>query len=485
MAESGVVAVLDEPGGPIATRSASDVLRLVVASVLLLVLFLVERLFGETLTQFTTDLLSGLSAVPSWLLDAVVALTRIGASLFLAGGLVLAVLRGRWRLIILAGVAIGLAVLLVVLLGPVDPAAGPKVVDLEGLVPSQFPTAAGLAAGASFATAAAPWLTRRWRRIAWALVIGMTVSRFLVSPVAFDSIRGLLLGWWTGAAVLVAFGAPTRRPSPAAIMRGLAIAGVEMTSLERAGVDARGSTPYFGTAADGRRLFVKALGVDERSADLLFRMYRAVLPHNLGDERPFESLRRTVEHEALLALMAYDLGVKTPPFVTLAHAEPNAFVLAYEAIDGKSLDGVDVAELDDELLRAVWKQVAELHRHRIAHRDLRLANVFRGGDGTIWLIDFGFSEAAASDLLLDTDRAELLASTATRVGPERAVAAASAVVGADGLAGADERLRPWALSGATRTALKADRALLPALRTELGRATAPTARPAPMRGAST
>ena len=485
MATSGSFAARDEPGTTVATRSPSDVLRLVVASVLLLVLFLVERLFGDTLTQFTTDLLSGLSAVPAWLLDGIVSLTRIGTSLFLVAGLVLGVLRGRWRLILLAGVAIGLAVLLVVLLGPVDPAAGPKVVDLEGLVPAQFPTAAGLAAAAAFATAAAPWLTRRWRRVAWLLVVGMTVSRFLVSPIAFDSIRGVLLGWWAGAAVLVLLGAPTRRPTGAAIMRGLGTAGVAMTTLERAGVDARGSTPYFGTTADGRRLFVKALGVDERSADLLFRMYRALLPHNLGDERPFESLRRTVEHEALLALMANDVGIKTPPFVALARAEPNAFVLAYEAIDGESLDGVDVADLDDDLLRAVWTQVADLHRHRIAHRDLRLANVFRGADGTIWLIDFGFSEAAASDLLLHTDRAELVASTAPRVGPARAVAAAAAVVGPDGLSGVDDRLRAWALSGATRTAIKADRALLPALRNELARVTGSAANDARVRGAST
>lgn len=482
MAESGSTAFVDEPGAAVAARSPSDVLRLVVASVLLLVLLLVEWLFGETLTQFTTDLLRGLSAVPPWLLDGIVSVTRVATLLFLVGGLVLGVLRGRWRLLLLAGVAIGLAVLLVVLLGPLDPTAGPKVVDLEGLVPSQFPTAAGLAAAASFATAAAPWLTRRWRRIAWVLVIGMAVSRFLVSPIAFDSIRGLLIGWWAGAAVLVLLGAPSRRPTAAAIIRGLGVAGVEMASLERAGVDARGSTPYFGVTADGRRLFVKALGADERSADLLFRMYRALLPHNLGDERPFESLRRTVEHEALLALMANDLGVKTPTFVVLAHAEPNAFVLAYEAIEGKSLDGVDVADLDDELLRAVWSQVAFLHRHRIAHRDLRLANVFRGGDGTIWLIDFGFSEAAASDLLLHTDRAELVSSTATRVGPERAVAAAVAVVGADGLAGIDDRLRPWALSGATRTALKADRALLPALKNELARVGAPSANDARVGG---
>ncbi len=44
----------------------------------------------------------------------------------------------------------------------------------------------------------------------------------------------------------------------------------------------------------------------------------------------------------------------------------------------------------------------------------------------MWLIDFGFSEMAASDLLLATDVAELLASSSLYVGPERAVAHAVA-----------------------------------------------------------
>ena len=41
----------------------------------------------------------------------------------------------------------------------------------------------------------------------------------------------------------------------------------------------------------------------------------------------------------------------------------------------------------------------------IAHRDLRLANVFLAADGVVWMIDFGFSELAASDLLMATDLA--------------------------------------------------------------------------------
>jgi undecaprenyl-diphosphatase len=296
-----------------------------------------------------------------------------------------------------------------------------------------------------------------------------TISRFLVAPIAFDSLRGLLIGWFAGSFALVVLGAPSRRPRGDAVVAGLAAAGVPLAELERAGVDARGSTPYFGTTTDGTPLFVKALGADERSADLLFRMYRSIVPHHLGDERPFSSLRRSVEHEALLALTARSYGLRTPPLVALATAEPNAFVLAYERIEGKSLDGVAVDDLTDPFLRAIWTQVAELHRHRIAHRDLRLANLFRGSDGEIWLIDFGFSELAASELLVDTDRAELVASSATRVGATRAVDAAVDVVGADALAGVVGRLHAWALSGATRTALKEDPQLLAELHANLTR----------------
>ena len=127
-------------------------------------------------------------------------------------------------------------------------------------------------------------------------------------------------------------------------------------------------------------------------------------------------MRRTVEHEAFVALAADAAGVRTPRFVALATAEPNAFVLAYEAIDGKSLDSVAPDDLTDAVLDAIWAQVKVLRAHRIAHRDLRLANVFLAADGEAWAIDFGFSELAASDLLLANDLAELTTSLASVVG---------------------------------------------------------------------
>ena len=119
------------------------------------------------------------------------------------------------------------------------------------------------------------------------------------------------------------------------------------------------------------------------------------------------------------------------------------------------------------MLGQVWSNLADLRRHRIAHRDLRLANVFLGADGRIWMIDFGFSEIAASDLLIANDVAELVASSSAVVGAERATAHAIAAVDPATLAAARERLHPWALSGASRTALKERPGLLDDLRARL------------------
>jgi glycosyltransferase 2 family protein len=251
---------------------------------------------------------------------------------------------------------------------------------------------------------------------------------------------------------------------------------VPLARLEVASVDARGSTPYFAEQPDGTKLFVKALGDDERSADLMFRFYRRIQPHDFGDMEPFSSLRRAVEHEALVALAARDFGVRTPQLLAFATAEPNGYVLAYEGIDGKSLDAVEPARAGDDVLLAIWGLVADLRRHRIAHRDLRLANIFLHDSGEVWLIDFGFSELAASDHLLATDAAELLASSCLWVGAERAVAAASRTTDAATLTQAMERLRPWALSGATRTAYKQNPKLMDDLRHQLDRALTPVHR---------
>ena len=467
----------DGESRPVA-RSPVDVLRLVVAIGLLLIVLVVEWLFGDTLVGFASDLLRGLDAVPQWIFDVIVIGTRVLAAVLFGGGLCWTAYRRRWRMLITtAGAGVLAVVVFAALHALVETERGRDLVQVEAalgpLTSDGIVSTAGVAAAAGVLTAAAPWLSRPWRKIGWVFILGLALVTFVQAAVSFDVALALATGWLCGAAVLVAAGAPSRRPTSGAIIDGLRAVGLVVERLDRAGVDARGSTPYFGVADDGTRLFVKALGTDERGADLLFRLYRGIQPHDFGDQRPFDSMRRGVEHEAFVALTASALGVRTPAFLAFATAEPSAFVLAYEAIEGKSLDRLDPSSVTDDVLAGVWELVGELRRHRIAHRDLRLANIFLDDAGRAWIIDFGFSEVAATDLLLAADVAELIASSCTCVGPERAVAHAVRAVDMTTLAQAVERLQRWGLSGATRTALKSRPGLLGELRDRLEDAIAP------------
>ena len=173
----------------------------------------------------------------------------------------------------------------------------------------------------------------------------------------------IAIGWACGDIALLAFGSPIHRSTG---RRHRSRDGTQRAPAQpdRAGIRRRaGSTPWFVTTAAGDKAFVKVLGRDERDADLVFRLYRYLRLKNVGDQRPFSDLRRTVEHEALLALKARDSGVRTPHLLTVATVEPDGLLLAYEMIEGKSLDGIP-APWTGELLQGIWQQVAILRRER-------------------------------------------------------------------------------------------------------------------------
>jgi undecaprenyl-diphosphatase len=300
-------------------------------------------------------------------------------------------------------------------------------------------------------------MRRRWRKVAWAsLWIAVILRLAIGSNLPADMIIALGLGWSIGSAILLLFGAPNRAPTGPQIIDALRRSSLDPVELQAASVDARGSTPYFVLTRDGNRLFLKALSTDERSSDLMFRAYRKLLLKNIGDEPAFSTLRRAVEHEALVSMAAERSGVRTPTLQAGARMGDDQYsmFLAFDALDGRSLDSVSDDEITDEVLRSIWEQVDILRSRHIAHRDLRLANVFLDDDGDTWIIDFGFSELAASETLLDTDIAELTISSSLKVGAPRAVQTAVEVMGRQAVCGAAPRMLPLALSGATRKSLK-------------------------------
>jgi undecaprenyl-diphosphatase len=253
-----------------------------------------------------------------------------------------------------------------------------------------------------------------------------------------------------GAGVLVAFGVPDRRIGADQIAAALRAAGLPVETVRPAGVPAKGSRPFAASAADGTRWFVKALGSDQRDADLLYRAYRAVRLRNVGDTRPAASLFQAVEHQALVGVMAERAGVLVPRVDRVVKAGDGTALLVMEWVDGGSLDQ---AQITDDLLVRLWAEVDKLHQAGIAHRSLRPANVMVSRDGLPRIADFSFSELAATRRQMDLDVAELLASLAPLAGEERAVTSAVTALGAPEVAQAVPLLQPLALSAGTRRAV--------------------------------
>ncbi len=475
---------INVPDADRTVRSPTDALRLVTASIVVLVTTLVVLIFpdvfgglGQDLSQIFDDAAGAIAEIVGLVITVFV----------LAVPLIILVIFTRQRdfrrLVVVLLAALTAAAATWGTIGWIsnllaDEAFTPERGTVVVAQTAYYPYVAALTAAI---TAATPWLPRRWQRASWAALTFLIIVRLtLGSNLPAELVLALSIGVAVGSGMLLIVGSPNRHPSGKEIVETLKRSGVDATRLDAAQVDARGSTPYSVETVDGSRVFVKTLSTDERSADLLFHLYRQFRFKNIGDEPAFSTLRRAVEHEALLSYSATAAGVRTPPLlaVGLIGEKEYSMLLAYRAIEGRSLDSIEADQLTDGILTEIWDQVGILRNHGIAHRDLRLANVFLDEGGVPWIIDFGFSELAASQLLLNNDVAELITSSALLVGPERAVRCAVEVLGVDAVSAAAPRVQPQAFSGATKTELKErgdhiDRRIRDEIDRTTGRAAAP------------
>jgi glycosyltransferase 2 family protein len=311
-----------------------------------------------------------------------------------------------------------------------------------------------LAAAVAGTVAAAAWLSRPWRRAAWVLLWCAGAARLVTgtaSPV--EVVVAFAAGVTVGAGVLVLSGVPDRRIGPGGIAAALASAGLPVTCVEPASVEAKGSRPFIAAAEDGEPLFIKVLGSDQRDADLLYRACRFIRLRDIGDTRPAASLIQAVEHQALVAVMAERAGVTVPAVRQVIKTADGSALLVMERVNGSSLGQIPGQDISDAMLGELWKQVDRLHWAKIAHRSLRDANIMVDRTCRPWIVDFSFSELSATQRQMALDVAELLASLAAMIGADRAVAGAAAVIGPHGVAAAVPLLQPLALSASTRHAV--------------------------------
>jgi undecaprenyl-diphosphatase len=458
-------------------RHPGDVIRLISAGILLACSLAASWVASR-------QLLGPAASVPDDLGPADGVITGlVQIACLVAVALVIAATLRRRRYRLLAGLAAGavaaaaITTAIFALFGRERPAA--LTADLargSWVAGAAFPAPALFASAAAVVVAAAPWLSRPWRRVAWLTLLLAGVVRILAGTMLpMELVLALATGVTVGAAVLVTFGVPDQRIGPGEIAAALRLAGLPVTSVRPAEVEAKGSGKFAAVTADGRRLFVKALGSDQRDADLLYRAYRAVRLRNVGDTRPAASLFHAVERQALVGVMAERAGVSVPGVDRIVRAGDTA-LLVMEWVDGCSLDRLPDGQTGDDLLARLWAEVGRLHRAGIAHRSLRAANVMVSPAGQPRIVDFSFSELTATHRQMDLDVAELLASLAVLVGEDRAAAAAVEGLGGQEVARSLPLLQPLALSAATRRAVARQDGLLTRTRAA---AAAASGQPAP------
>jgi hypothetical protein len=266
-----------ELSGATTERSPVYVLTLVLAAALVAITIFFVKFDESALLGFENDLLAFLYKAPNAFERFLLGSSQFVAlvfPIFLIGAFVAT---RRYFGLLVAAIAAGAGALAIwglqEVLGRADieKLTHPRGTWIFG---SHFPNYAYLGAAAAVATVVGAYFGRRWGRVAWFFVAVVVFFRVLSgAELPVDLAMAIATGWALGSGALLAFGSPTHRATGQDIAVALAQSGFTVQHLAPASVDARGSTPWFATTDDGR-LFVKALGRDERDADLLFRLFR-------------------------------------------------------------------------------------------------------------------------------------------------------------------------------------------------------------------
>ncbi|XKJ36610.1 lysylphosphatidylglycerol synthase transmembrane domain-containing protein [Streptomyces sp. 147326] len=308
-------------------------------------------------------------------------------------------------------------------------------------------------------------MTRRphWRVALWVVLL-LNALTMLVNgyTTPFSIILTVLIGWSVAYGTLYAVGSPNVRPTGQNLLAGLRRVGFQPVSAMRAEmpegsevteVNDRGRR-YHVTLEDGPPLDVTVVDREQQAQGFFYRVWRRLTLRGITTGRSLLSLRQALEQEALLAYAAIAAGANAQKLIATSELGPDAVMLVYEHLGGRTLDSVPDEEITDELSRNAWEQVRALQSRRIAHRRLTGDALVVDRSGNVILTDLRGGEIAAGDLVLRMDVAQLLTTLGLRVGAERSVASAVSVLGPDTVADCLPLLQPIALSRSTRATLR-------------------------------
>ncbi|MFE6050121.1 flippase-like domain-containing protein [Kitasatospora sp. NPDC056446] len=291
----------------------------------------------------------------------------------------------------------------------------------------------------------------RWRVALWVVVVfsgGTELLGGYTTPLSL--MLTVLIGWSVAYGTLYAIGSPNIRPTGQHLMIGLRKVGFTPDGAHRAPDAPGGTRRYYVTQQGGPPLDVHIIDREQQASGFFYRGWRRLRLRSVAVRRSPQSLRQALEQEALIAYAAAASGARAPQLVATSELGPDAAILVYENVEGRTLDELADDEVSDPVMASVWYSVAALHERRIAHRRLTGESLLVVDERTGCLVNLSGGDIAATDLTLRIDVAQLLTTFALRIGPERAVATANAVLGAERVAQALPLLQPVGMSRSTR-----------------------------------
>jgi glycosyltransferase 2 family protein len=320
----------------------------------------------------------------------------------------------------------------------------------------------------------------RWRAAFW-LAIGFycvaSVASSNGTTTVLTLLITLLIGQAVGSGLRFAIGTRTGRPTALQIAGALSTMTKPVTEIRRIPDPSTDNRRYAALQCDGSMLDVSVFDRDQQTADAIYRVWRALrLRSQVSQVAPL-TVDRAVERRALMTYAVEDAGVRTPRLRALLRVGPEAAVLATDHQPGVTLADLPDPPTDEQLAQ-VFDAVLRLHERRVTHRSLTADHIMlaASSDTEVVLLDPGDGDVAATDLQVRLDLAQLTASLALLVGPERAAQVAKEHLGDSEVASLVPLLQPVVLHRSTRTALRQHKDVLPALRRRLaggGRDAAP------------
>ncbi|MGW3688818.1 lysylphosphatidylglycerol synthase domain-containing protein [Streptomyces sp. NPDC005125] len=456
----------DEPLLPARVHRPSDLMRLLVGVLAIAVLFSIAAFAHGTTTGLEHDINKGTDQAP----DVLIKIAGLVSSIAV---LLVPVAFAIERLIKRDGLRIADGVLAAVLAHGVTLATDLWVAKsasgtIQDALTQPQPGAAltdpvhgYLAPVIAYMTAVGMARRPRWRVVLWVVLL-LDAFAMLVGgyTTPFSIILTVLIGWTVAYGTLYAVGSPNVRPTGQHLMAGLRHVGFRPVTAMRAddapdsGDQSDRGRRYLVSLEDGPPLDVTVVDREQQAQGFFYRVWRRLTLRAITQRRSIQSLRQALEQEALLAYAAIAAGANAPKLIATSELGPDAVMLVYEHIGGRSLDALEDVEITDDLVRGAWRQVKALQSRRIAHRRLTGDAILVEPSGTVFVTDLRGGEIAAGDLVLRMDIAQLLTTTGLRVGAERAVEAALEVLGPDAVANCLPLLQPIALSRSTRAALR-------------------------------